>query len=436
MSLFWIIFKREYLNIVKKRAFLLTTFLLPLGFLFIFGIELASILLKEKEEATIWILQEEMPILSAAMTSGNGISYKISDKSLDLLKKEIENKKNEYILKLPDTSLLQKQHLSLTIYHASGNVSAQIQSDIEKKITAAIHNYKREKSGISKQQLETLNFKLTTNTIKFTDKGSQESNTALASMIGYIMNFLMYLLLGIYGAILMQSVMEEKNNRIVEIIIASVDPYYLMMGKTVAVALAGLTQFLLWCICSIIVMGGATLLLPLLLGSHVPQPNISQVDAAATQNMANEVLQSLQHFNWSILWFFPFYFLGGFFLYGSLYAAVGSIIDNPQDAQQFSLPITFIMMMPLLFGTALLNSPNGVFATFCSIFPLFSPMCMMIRLSLTEVPWYEVVLSIILLISSFFGSIWVSAKIYRIGILMYGKKPSFKELFRWLIRSS
>lgn len=306
MSLFWIIFKREYLNIVKKRAFLLTTFLLPLGFLFIFGVELASILLKEKEEATIWILKEEMPLMSSVMTSSNGISYKISDKSLDLLKKEIENKKDEYILKLPDSSLLQKKNISLTIYHASGNVSGQIQSDIEKKITAAIHNYKREKSGISKEQLEALNFKLTTNTIKFTDKGSQESNTALASMIGYIMNFLMYLLLGIYGAILMQSVMEEKNNRIVEIIIASVDPYYLMMGKTVAVALAGLTQFLLWLVCSAIVLGGTSLLLPLILGgTHLPQPDISQMDVAASQNRVGEIVNALQHFNWAILWFFP-----------------------------------------------------------------------------------------------------------------------------------
>jgi len=203
-----------------------------------------------------------------------------------------------------------------------------------------------------------------------------------------------------------------------------------LLGKTLAIASVAITQFLLWMILSGLILFGVGLILgDSLQQAALAQANLGTVD---TEQMGVEVILAIQQFDWSVLWFFPIYFLGGFFLYGSLLAAAGAAVDNIQDAQQFTVPITMPMLLPLLFVFNIIQNPNGSFAVFASIFPFFSPMSMLVRLSLTEVPAYQIILSILVLVATFLGCIWFAAKIYRTGILMYGKKPSFKELFRWL----
>ena len=227
----------------------------------------------------------------------------------------------------------------------------------------------------------------------------------------------------------MQGVIEEKSNRIVEIIVSSIDPFKLLMGKTLAIASVGITQFLMWMILSGVVM---TVLAPFAAGmdpQSVQQPGMEvQMDEEGMQAIVYEI----QNFDWTILWYFPLYFLGGFFLYGSLFAAAGAAVDNIQDAQQFTLPVTLPMILPMLFLLNIIQNPNGVFAISLSMIPFFSPMTMLVRMALTDVAWYEIVLSILILIGSFLGCIWLAARIYRTGILMYGKKPTFKEIFRWV----
>lgn len=230
----------------------------------------------------------------------------------------------------------------------------------------------------------------------------------------------------------MQGVIEEKANRIVEVIVSSVRPFNLLLGKTIAIASVGVTQFLIWMILS----GGILFVLaPLMAGQVDPDTLASQpggMNAAEAESMVQEIMLGIEQFDWTVLWFFPLYFLGGFFLYGSLMAGAASAVDNVQDAQQFAFPITILMILPILFVWNIIQNPNSSFAIFSSMFPFFSPMAMLVRMSLTEVPWWQVLLSLTILIASFLACIWVAARIYRTGILMYGKKPSIRELFRWI----
>ncbi|MEZ4827183.1 MAG: ABC transporter permease [Bacteroidia bacterium] len=300
---------------------------------------------------------------------------------------------------------------------------------IKRLVNDAVRDYKNEKAGITESQLEAVDFDLDIKTRKVKEDGKEvQTNVAVATGIGYAVCFLMYMLMGIYGSVLMQGVIEEKSNRIVEVIISSVRPFDLLLGKVLAIASVGITQFLLWMALSLIVMVAMAPLMGSVDPQSVSQPGMEQVD----ENMVMGIMEEIRQFDWTILWFFPIYFLGGFFLYGSLMAAAGSAVDNIQDAQQFTFPITIPMMLPLLFVLNIIQNPNGVFAISASLIPFFSPMAMLVRMSLTDVPWYEILLSIVLLIGTFLGCVWLAARIYRTGILMYGKKPSFKEVFRWV----
>lgn len=428
----WIVFRREYLNIVKKKTFLISTFLVPLSFALIFGIQILAALFVEKEHYTV-LIQEEQPLLSQQLTSSTTLDFKPNTLSDDALREKLLKDENIIALRLPTQDVLSREQGQPFIkLSASRNISDPIRKEIQEKVTTAIRAYKRERAGISEAQLKTLEFSLDVKTEKVTAEGAKNINSGLAKGIGFGVCFLVYMLISIYGSILMQSIIDEKSNRIVEVIVSSVKPFQLLMGKVLAIASVGLTQFLLWGVLS----GGLMIVLSIVAGGAIdPAAMQAQADAAGSgdaQQQAQEIMRALQTFEWRILWFMPFYFIGGFFLYGSLMAAAASAVDNVQDAQQFVTPITIFIILPMLFMVNILQNPNGTFATFASIFPFFSPMIMMVRLALTEVPWYEVVASMAVLVLSFVGCIWVAGKIYRTGILMYGKKPSFKEIFKWV----
>lgn len=434
MNHFWTVFEREYLHIVKKKAFWLSTLLLPVGLLLLFGIQIASMLLSSPTDTTVWVLGRESSPVIANWTSGEGIRYQFSNMHLDSAKAHLKTHKNDIAIQLPDSFLLTKKEIALPVYHGSGSVNEQVLRELKKHLKNAIYDYKRKQAGIEEQRLSQLDFNLDVNTQRVTEAGSQQSSMAMAYGVGFAMNFLMYMLVAIYGSMMMQSVIEEKNNRIVEIILSSIEPFKLLMGKILAVAVAGITQFLLWILLSGVVVFVSSLVIGFSLSPEDLAVNTqtSGMDNAQAQELAHEISIGLQNFNWHILWLFPVYFVGGFLLFGSLYAALGSAVDNVQDAQQFAMPLTFLAMLPILFVSYILNNPTAPFSVFCSLFPFFSPMVMMTRLALTEVPLYQVALSIILLIGSFVGGIWISGKIYRTGILMYGKKPSVKELLKWI----
>ena len=273
--------------------------------------------------------------------------------------------------------------------------------------------------------------------IKWDEKGDEHEQSAqFASILGMILSFFIYTFVISYGAMIMNSVVEEKTNRIVEVIVSSCKPMELMMGKIIGVALVGLTQFAIWTVLLSIgyfvlglVAGGA-------MAVSNPETFTAGMNLPGGSDMASSVLGDvmtvLAGINWlSLLCCFVIYFIGGYLLFASLFAGFGSAVDQASDSSQFTLPIVIIMIIALYAGIACMENPSGPMAVWCSIIPFTSPIVMMVRLPF-DVPWWQLLLSIVLLYATALGCIWISARIYRTGILLYGKKRSFKEVLKWI----
>lgn len=277
--------------------------------------------------------------------------------------------------------------------------------------------------------------------IKWNEEGDeQEQSAQFASILGMILSFLTYTFVLSYGAMIMNSVVEEKTNRIVEVIVSSCRPMELMMGKIIGVGLVGLTQFAIW----VVLLGIGYLVLGLVAGGAMAVSNPEAITAGMNlpggTDMASgmvdstmgEVMTALASINWlSLLGNFVIYFIGGYLLYASLFAGFGSAVDQASDSSQFTMPIILIMIIALYAGIACIENPSGPMAVWCSIIPFTSPVVMMVRLPF-DVPWWQLLLSIVLLYATAFACIWISARIYRTGILLYGKKRTFKEVLKWV----
>jgi len=258
----------------------------------------------------------------------------------------------------------------------------------------------------------------------------------IASMIGIVSTVIIYMFIMMYGAMVMQAVSEEKTNRIVEIMVSSVRPFSLMMGKIVGIGFVGLTQIVLWGILTLTLFSvGGTFFGDLTGGSAAMQQGAMMSPQMDTTELKEgfEWIAILQSFNFGeILFFFVVCFVGGYLLYASLFAAIGSAINSPEDAQQFMWPIMILLIFALYAGMYSAENPDGPLAFWCSLIPLTSPIVMLMRIPF-EIPLWEKIVSVILLFATSIGFIWVSAKIYRVGILMYGKKPDFKEMVKWIM---
>jgi ABC-2 type transport system permease protein len=264
--------------------------------------------------------------------------------------------------------------------------------------------------------------KISVNTVRLEEDGSEkESSVELTMAIGFVMIMFMYMFIMIYGAMVLQGVIEEKTNRIVEVMVSSVRPFHLMMGKIIGVGLVGFTQLFIW------IAMGAVLLTAV--ASLIPSAGIT---GSGSSEDIMKIIGLLASVNWVyILGFFVLFFIGGYLIYASIFAMAGSAVDNPQDSQQFMTPITLIFVFALYSGLYSVNNPDGPLAFWCSIIPLTSPIVMMIRIS-AQVALWETLLSLFILYVSVFLTVKFAARIYRVGILMYGKKNSWKELLKWV----
>ncbi|TAF94418.1 MAG: ABC transporter permease, partial [Bacteroidetes bacterium] len=296
--------------------------------------------------------------------------------------------------------------------------------------------------NVSKQQLDSIQ---TNNTVVFTSIDGKEDNDVKAGVsyaVGYISGFMIYLILFIYGSMVMRGVMEEKTNRIAEVIVSSTKPFELMMGKILGIGAVGLVQFTIW----LVIGTTINLLLPLLFPGMNPADSQQATAALGAAQQAQQsgavagIMKGISTINFPlVIGCFFFYFLGGYFIYSALFAAVGSAVnDDPQDAQSLMLPITMPIIFAIVIMTKAVNDPNSSLAVFGSLFPLTSPIVMMGRIAHgvpDGVPYWQLILSMALLIAGFIGTTWVAGKIYRTGILMYGKKPTWKELIKWARKS-
>ena len=435
-----IIIEREYLTRVRNKTFILSTFLLPIMMiLFIFG--------------SVFFAVQSVDMQKIAVVNDPGYfsKYLRSDSSKVAFDFTSGVDSSNYILKgydgilyLPegnnarDYELLSKKQLGLTP-----------KEYIERQLNKAIENHLLEENGIDKSMLDSIsrasNSHARLNNKISGEKGkTKESNAGLAYGIGFGSGILIYITMFIFGSMVMRGVMEEKTNRIAEVIVSSCKPFELMLGKIIGIAGVGLTQFLLWIGLIMILMTTLQLFVPAEI-MEMARNNPSQMQNMPNDNMAIKFLEAksqiMEGVNWGLIIFcFLFYFLGGYLFYASLFAAIGSVInEDPQEAQSLMLPIT----MPIIFGfiilSSSLNNPNSAMAVWASIIPFTSPIVMMGRIPFgvpETVPYWQLGLSMLLLIGGFLMTTWFAGKVYRTGILMYGKKASWKEMGKWAFRKN
>ena len=430
-----IVIQREYFTRVKKKSFLIMTILGPL---LMGGIFTSAFLINkvDTEVKTIAVV-DGTNLFKDKFKSNDRIQFVYPQQGIDSVKKTGIEKGYFGVLYIPYTENLTALEKAVTIYSESQpgfDVISKIKFTIEKEINA----YKYVEAGIDEKKLNSIK---TDVDIRTRDLEDRETSTPVTTILGFAGGLLIYLFIFIYGAMVMRGVLEEKTSRIVEVIISSVKPFQLMMGKIIGVALVGLTQFLLWVVLSGIVYSTLSSVLTknetekqkieTMMRPHMGQNDVIKQDGDKVE-MAVNITQIFDTINFPLLiGVFIFYFLGGYLLYSALFAAIGAAVDSETDTQQFMLPVTIPLIIAYIASMNVINNPQGNVAFWFSIIPFTSPIVMMVRIPF-GVPWQQIVLSMLLLIGGFILTTWVASKIYRTGILMYGKKISYKELWKWL----
>jgi ABC-2 type transport system permease protein len=431
MAVLPLIIKREFIAKVRNKSFIVMTFLSPLLMvaLAVFVGYLASM----KGDVKTIAIHDQTGQFSKNFKST--IDYKFIDFSktpLSILKDSIVQESYQGLIVIPkanDLNELESKIEYLSNESPSLNLISEIETTISKKITAQ----NLQSIGIDTTTIKSATSKVNLKLKKTTGESTLKGLNGLKIAIGFGFGYLIMMFIIIYGNTVMRSVIEEKTNRIIEIIISSVKPFQLMIGKIIGNALAGLFQFIIWAIIGGLLFFIFSTVLGMQLGAT---PELQHT----AENANTEILQTIKSYfdeiwrlpKFTILIGFIFYFLGGYFLYSSIYAAIGAAVDSETDSQQFLLPIILPLMLGVYIGFfSVMNNPHGNIAIIFSIIPFTSPIVMMMRLPF-GVPWYQILVSITLLFATFFATVWFAAKIYRIGILMYGKKTTYKELYKWL----
>ena len=430
-----LIIQREFLSRVKKKSFLIMTILGPV---LMAGVILSRFWLEmiPEEPQTIAIV-DETKLFNGKLIENEGVKFEFLNKEIILAKKDFYAIDNNILLYIP-SNILQGQ--AIQVYYKK-QPSLEIVSYIQSQVNTKLQDFKLLASGIDREKLAQTKTKVKVLSTKVAESGEEEtSNSALKIIIGFLGGFLIYLFVFLYGSQVMRGVIEEKSNRIIEVIISSVKPFELMMGKIIGIACVGLLQFLLWVI---LTFSFSSLAMNFFASKNYNAKTVEQTfksNSSVQQNIsepeidisASETLQSLAKIDFVlIISLFIFYFLGGYLLYGALFAAIGSAVDNEADTQQFILPITAPLIIAFIAAQVVIKDPESQMAFWFSIIPFTSPVVMMVRIPF-GIPIWQVGLSMILLVAGFIFTTWFAAKIYRTGILMYGKKPTFKELSKWL----
>ena len=439
MNKLWLIIQREYLTRVKKKTFILATLLTPLGIGLIMVVS-GYFATAGKGDKNI-LIKDDTAILAQYLQDSETTKFTYSDKELSEIKENYTKDGFDMVLHVPKIVDLKTQELQADFYTADKPSLMTIES-LERRLSKALESYKLDQSPIEKETIEELKLSVTLENAKVKDgdstgDGSSKMAIAISTGLSYLMGFLMYMVIFIYGSMVMRSVMEEKINRIVEVMISSVKPFYLMMGKIIGVGLVGLTQLVIWLILIAVMLGvsstffGADAAAAASTGQAAEM--LEQMKDAGGDNMLAKYLAEIMNLNWwLIIPSFIVYFLGGFFIYSSLFAAVGSAIgDDIGEGQQLTMPIVIPVVLAMVMIPAVFNDPDGPIAIFGSMFPLFSPIIMPARLPF-DPPVWQILVSILILLASVGFFAWFAGRIYRVGIFMYGKKVSFKEIGKWL----
>lgn len=436
MSNVSIIIQREFNERVRKKSFIISTLLMPLLMLLLMAAPALVMQFSRGEEKTIAVV-DQSGLVAPQLEDDEELSFRIVDMPVEEARKQTEGLFG--VLWIGADILADPSAVKL---YANSSSSLSLELSITGRIERILEAEKLKAYDIDNLQqiLDEVATSVTMQTFrndKSQEEETQAGSSAVATAAGFILGMILYMFLLMYGAMVMQSVIEEKQNRVLEVMVSSVRPFQLMLGKILGVAAVAVVQVLIWGVL-IVVLGSFVMpmLLPeeVLAGAQAMQQGMP--DATALAGVNPDMLQAVaavtdtayiaKLFGCLVLFVF-----GGYLLYSAMFAAVGSAVDNVQDTQQFQLPITLPIILALIVMMTVIKDPNSPLAFWCSMIPFTSPIVMMARVPY-GIPWWEVALSLALLYASFVAMVWFAAKIYHVGIFMYGKKPSFKELLKWV----
>ena len=435
MSNISLIIGREFNERVRKKSFIITTLLMPL---LMVGLMVAPALIMEYaqgDQKRIAVI-DRSGLVAPALESDETILFETVDLDPETARATLTD-----CFGILDIGAAVLDDPSDVRLYANGSTSLMLEQKISSQIEHILEAEKLKRYDIDDlprilAEIETsVRLQLFRNGKE--EEDAQNGSSAVATAVGYVLGFLLYMFLLLYGMMVMQSVIEEKNNRVLEVMVSSARPFDLMMGKILGVASVALLQIVIW---GVLIFAAATVILPQLIpadvmeGARAMQQGLAE--GVSSEGPDPQLLQAVATMTNTayiakILGCFVLFMLGGFLLYAAMFAAIGSAVDNVQDAQQFSTPVTLPIILALLMMLAVINDPDSTLSFWFSVIPFTSPIVMMARIPY-DIPWWEVILSLVLLYASFTAMVWLAAKIYRVGIFMYGKKPSFKELWRWM----
>jgi len=434
MNKLLLIIKREFFAKVKNKSFIILTILSPL---LVVGLGALIFYLSEKnsEDVRKVAYVDETSQLTPAFTNTKTIEFTNLTAIGFKQAKSISEKDYYGLIYIPKNDSLPQLTNSIKFYSQESPGLSFI-SNIENRLDKRIRNLKIEKLNLDVATIKATETSVSIATENFTGEKSSKIGSMLRMAAGGGFGYLIFMFIIIYGTSVMRSVIEEKTSRIIEVIISSVKPFQLMLGKILGNAFAGLMQFIIW-----MIIGGAILfVITMYLGPEATKntnslqmtPEVVQQVQEVSNNNLQLVLQEIKNLPILTIFFsFLVYFFGGYLIYSSIYAAIGAAVDSETDTQQFMMPVLMPLVIAIYIGFSIIENPHGSVAVGFSIFPLTSPIVMLMRIPF-GVPWWQIAVSMLLLILTFIGIVWFAAKIYRVGILMYGKKPNYKEIYRWL----
>lgn len=428
---FLLILQREYMSIVGKKSFIVMTLLMPFLLILLGCIPVLLQMINTNDEKTVAVI-DETGRYGGAIESDDQFDFEYYDQAKSGNARQLYDEKGKELYAIVIIPRDVEATHQLLVYSESA-VSSTLIAHLERSMGKTLTDAKVRSYGIEglEKILKECNVEVNVRSIKWSDGGSEEtSSTDIAMIVGVALSMLSYFFVLMYGAMIMNSVIEEKTNRIVEVIVSSCKPLELMLGKILGVALVGFTQVAIWAV----LLGIAGTVLGMgFIGSAVASPEaVDAAQAMAQSSQSDSFVEMLLSVNYvQILFFFVVYFIGGFLLYASLFAGFGSAVDQASDASQFTTPIMIVIIIALYASLACMENPDGDVAFWCSMIPFTSPMVMMVRLPY-DVPVWQMALSVVVLYGTAIGLTALSAKIYRTGILLYGKKNSFKDVIKWI----
>jgi ABC-2 type transport system permease protein len=420
-----IVFQSEFGRRVRTKWFILSTLLAPLAIVAFLGISAFAGFLFARGDARVIAIVDETGVVAPALLERESRQevFRIAGDE-DAVRDAVRAGEYDGYLFIPASVLDGTGELRYYSGSGGGLTLGQRLGDVVNRV---VEERRLAQSEVPPEVLDIIRTRVPLRTLTLTEAGEAGDTTLASSALGYMSGFIIYLAVFIYGSVVMQGVLEEKQSRVVEVMVSSVKPFELLMGKVLGIGAVGLVQMALWAliIVGLFAIGGTAA------GLMIDPASLGLPTDAATADIAQAAGLGLPDISVGIFIWFLLFFLGGYLFYASMFAAIGSAVEQQQDAQSLLIPITLPSVFAFVFVTFIIESPNGTFAVIMSMIPLFSPILMVVRLAVTAVPFWEVALSFAILAGTFISSVWFSARVYRIGILMYGKKASVADLWRW-----